>query len=110
MKQTILLADNNQGARERWARVLREAGYEVYLAKNPEEAREILDGEKIGLAILDLRLEQDTDEHDLSGVWLAKERAYRDIPKIILTAFQPRFGELRDVLGTLVDELPHAVA
>jgi len=110
MKNVIPLADNQSEDRTTWQRVLTNAGYEVRLAKNPEEAREILQSARIDMAIIDLRLIDDNDENDISGLVLAKERSYRHIPKIILTAFGVGYSDLREVLGPALDELPPTVA
>ncbi|HPO87485.1 MAG TPA: response regulator [Candidatus Hydrogenedentes bacterium] len=110
MKNVILLADNQPEDRTTWQRVLTNAGYEVRLAKNPEEAREMLQTARIDMAIIDLRLIDDNDANDISGLVLAKERAYRHIPKIILTAFGVGYGDLREALGLALDELPPTVA
>ena len=99
MRNTILFADNDQDSRISWERILRNAGYDVRLASGPEEARHVLHEMGVDVAVLDLRLVDDTDEHDISGLLIAKERAYRHIPKIILTAFQTGYRNLRETLG-----------
>lgn len=110
MRHVILLADNQEEDRVTWQRVLTNAGYDVRLARSPEEAHKLLQSTRIDLAIIDLRLVDDDDEKDVSGLILAKERAYRHIPKIILTAFDTGYSNLREVLGVAVDELPPTVA
>jgi CheY-like chemotaxis protein len=110
MKKNILLADNQIEDRVTWQRVLTNAGYDVRLAENPESAREILRNARIDMAIIDLRLIDDNDANDISGLILAKERIYRHIPKIILTAFEVGYSDLRELFGTVLDELPPTVA
>lgn len=110
MKKTILLADNQEEDRITWQRVLANAGYDVRLAQDPNEAHKVLQSVSIDLAIIDLRLVDDADPHDVSGLILAKEKSYRHIPKIILTAFDTGYSDLREALGALVDELPPTVA
>jgi CheY-like chemotaxis protein len=110
MDGIILFADNDPESRETWGRVLTNKGYDVRLARNPQEARDILQRMEVDVAILDLRLVDDTDENDVSGLLLAGEEIYRQVPKIILTAFQTGYKNLRDVLGPLVDGLPPAIA
>jgi CheY-like chemotaxis protein len=110
MKKTILLADNNEASRSSWGRVLTGAGYNVQLARNTSEAHNILQSMEVDIAVLDLRLENDDDENDISGLLLAKDEAYRNIPKIILTAFHAGYKNLRDVLGALVEDIPPAIA
>ena len=58
--------------------------------------------------IIDLRLQNDNDERDTAGLSLAKNEAYRAVPKIILTRF-PTFEYVRDALGPSLNGLPPAV-
>ena len=110
MKNTILLVDNDSEARELWERILSEAKYNVLLAGNPAEARQKLQEQRVNLAVIDLRLENDKNSHDISGLLLAKDKQFRHIPKIILTAFDAGYSDIRDMLGPVVDELPPTVA
>ena len=110
MRNVLLLADNNAEFRETWGKVLTNAGYDVRLASNPQQAQGILRDIRVDLAILDLRLMDDRNEMDLSGFDIATDKAFRHIPKIILTAFRISYENLRKVLGPTVDELPSAVA
>lgn len=109
MKQIILLADNNKKFREVWGKILTNAGYEVKSAANPQEVRIILISGGIDLAILDVRLEDDDDELDISGLNLATDSTFRHIPKIILTAHKPSPESIRKLRELSVDELPSAV-
>lgn len=79
----------------------------VIPAATPTEARRRLESGKIDLAILDIRLEDDDDERDVSGFILAREVA-RTVPKIILTGF-PSFEAAREALRPHLDGLPAAV-
>jgi CheY-like chemotaxis protein len=110
MKKIILLADNNAENRLTWQRILSNAGYDVKLAGNPEEARQMMSNTRLDLAILDLRLVDDNDGRDISGILIAKEQAFRHIPKIILTAYNTSYSDLRSVSGPVIDELPATVA
>lgn len=83
----VLIADNDLDFMEARAEFLEMNGYRVLKAYSPEEARELLDRELVHLAILDIRLTDDTDETDTSGLELAQELAYRTLPKIMLTGF-----------------------
>jgi hypothetical protein len=55
-------------------------------AFDPAEAKRILEQGNIDLAIIDIRLMDDNDEKDISGLVVAKETA-PSIPKIILIRF-----------------------
>src|SRR5580704_16074424 len=84
MNEIILLADNDLDFREARRALLEERGYRVVPASGPEEAKAILDSQLIDVAVLDLRLNDDSDPKDVSGLTLARTSS-RTIPKIILT-------------------------
>jgi DNA-binding response OmpR family regulator len=104
----ILFADNDTSFLETRAGFLSDAGYEILLAQSPAEAEQKLSQERVHLAVLDIRLENDLDERDLSGLVLAKKHDYRHIPKIILTRY-PTYENVREALGDTVNGLPPAV-
>lgn len=106
-RATILLADNDLDFLKTRAEFLEQEGYRVIPAKDPIEARRVLDQGGIDLAVLDIRLQDDDDEKDTSGLTLAKEVA-RSMPKIILTAF-PSVDAVREALRPQLDGLPAAV-
>lgn len=110
MKNIVLLADNNAEAREVWGEVLAKAGYEVKLAADPQEARAILRYTGVDVAILDPRLVDDSDEGDISGLEIATDRLFRNIPKIIFTAYPTSPETMRKALGLTAGDLPPALA
>jgi CheY-like chemotaxis protein len=110
MKQTLLFAENEATARDTWATVLSRAGFDVRRAANPQQARDILHSGEIDLAVLDLRLVDDDDPADFSGLEVATDRAFRHIPKILLTAYPVSYEQLRRAVGPAIDDLPSAVA
>lgn len=109
MKQkTILFVDNTANYLDVHARLLEEAGYRVYRAYSLAQAEEKLAIQHVHLIILDIRLEDDDDVEDISGLLLARQELYRPIPKIILTAY-PSIEMAREALGPRLDSLPPAV-
>jgi predicted nucleotide-binding protein len=82
----ILLADNDEEFLKGRIELLVAAGFVVREATNPKEARDHLNAGDIDLAILDIRLEDDGDDDDQSGLIVARE-AGPMIPKLILTGF-----------------------
>jgi CheY-like chemotaxis protein len=110
MKTALLLADNDPKFLESCKKVLARAGYEVTTASNPEQTRLLLRQRRIDLAILDVRLKAESEKTDLSGFEIAMDETFRNIPKVILTGFQPTPEDLRKALGAKVDDLPSAVA
>ena len=107
-KGIILLADNLAEARHSRQALLERAEYTVLLAANPQEARDILTHTHVDLAILDLRLENDHDEQDVSGLTLAQSTA-ASVPKILLTQF-PSLDSVRTALGRSATGGPAALA
>ena len=103
----ILFADDDPGFLKARAEFLGGKGYQVIPAATPVEARRILEQGQVDLAILDLRLTDDADEKDISGLVLAEGTAH-SIPKIILTQY-PTYEHLREALAPDLQDLPSAV-
>jgi CheY-like chemotaxis protein len=106
-KAVILFADNDPDFLETRTEFLQQQGYQVMPTTDADEARELLRQGKMDLAVLDIRLRDDDDERDTSGLTLAKEEA-RTTPKIILTNF-PSVDAVREALRPQLDGLPAAV-
>ncbi|MGA9349745.1 MAG: TIR domain-containing protein [Anaerolineae bacterium] len=106
-KGTILFADNDLHFLKTRAEFLEQEGYLVVPATNVTEARRKLEIGGIDLAIIDIRLEDDDDEKDTSGLVLARDVA-RSVPKIILTGF-PSYEYVREALRPQLDGLSAAV-
>lgn len=106
-RATILFADNNPDFLATRKEFLEQAGYTIVPATDPVEARRKLEVGGIDLAILDIRLMDDDDDRDISGLMVAKKIA-RNVPKIILTDF-PTYEYVRDSLRPQLDGLQVAV-
>jgi DNA-binding response OmpR family regulator len=106
-KITLLLADNDQDFLIISGEYLENAGYRVIQAHGREQAQRVLETTNVHLAILDLRLTDDADEKDRSGLILA-ETVARQVPKIILTKF-PTYQDVVKALKLDVHQLPPAV-
>lgn len=112
MQEIILFMDNNPRFLEVQSRLLEQLGYKVLRALTLAEAEEKLTKERIHLAIFDIRMEDEDDGQDISGLLLAQNKAFQPIPKIILTAHtdsRDTYKYARDVLGPTEDGLPPAV-
>jgi DNA-binding response OmpR family regulator len=83
----IILADNDVDFLDTRAEFLEREGYQVIKAFTLADAKKYLQEEWVPLAILDIRLENDDDEKDISGIMLLKSDATRSISKIVLTNF-----------------------
>jgi CheY-like chemotaxis protein len=106
-KATILFADNDPDFSKARVETLEAEGYHVLLATNPTEARRLLEQNGLDLAILDIRLLDDDDKKDTSGLTIAKEVAPA-VPKIIMTNF-PSVNAVRDALKPQLGGLPPAI-
>jgi CheY-like chemotaxis protein len=100
-KTKILLVDNDLDFLETRREFLEKEGYSVTTALSHIEAKERLDRENADLAVIDVRLLNDDDEKDNSGLELAKE-ASRSLPVIILTGY-PSAQYMRQTLGPQLD-------
>jgi CheY-like chemotaxis protein len=107
-KTAVLVADNDVDFLETRAEFLEREGYHVVQAADFTQARRLLEQGGIGAAILDVRLENDDDDKDTSGLTLAEEVA-RSVPKIILTGY-PSVAAVRRALHSQPDGHPAAVA
>jgi DNA-binding NtrC family response regulator len=106
-KGTLLFADNDPLFLKTRSEFLEREGYRVIPAGDPATAQRWLESGEIDLAILDIRLRDDDDEKDPSGLVLAREVA-PSVPKIILTGF-PSVDAVRAVLRPGPGGLPPAV-
>jgi CheY-like chemotaxis protein len=106
MKRTILLADNDPMTREKWGKSLELEGYTVQLASTPLETRKKLESRKIDLAVLDIRLVDDDDPGDKSGVNIAADRTFLHIPKIMLSGYKLDYQAQRSVWEPVGGEPP----
>lgn len=108
MAKIILFMDNVQDFLEVQSKLLEQAGYHVLRAVTLEDAEKKLKEKRIHLAIFDIRMLDEDDEQDISGLLLAQKEEYRPVPKIILTAY-PSYEYVREALGLAPDGLPPAV-
>ena len=108
LKRVILFADNEPDFVDVRSEFLQDAGYRIVKAYTLEQARQRLAEEYVHLAILDIRMVDDDDENDTSGLTLAKDPKFRLVPKIILTGY-PTVQAVREALGPVAEGLPPAV-
>lgn len=106
-KATLLLADNAEDFLNERKEFLEEEDYLVLTATTPDAAWQTLRERHIDLAILDLRLKDNNDEKDFSGLVIAREVA-PSVPKIILTEF-PSVTAAREALSPAINGIPAAI-
>jgi DNA-binding NtrC family response regulator len=85
-KIKILFADNDAEFLRTRKEILEAESYEVISASSPEEATALLQDATVDLAVVDLRLRDDKDEADISGLALITSAAPH-VPKILMTAY-----------------------
>jgi len=84
----ILIADNDPDFLETRREFLEKEGYVVVTASSPTEAQKKLQQESgVDLAIVDVRLLNDDDEKDISGLEFAKSVG-GTVPVIVLTGYR----------------------
>jgi len=105
---SILIADNDIDFLANRAEYLEDEGYQVHSASSLRQAHQLLAEACIDLAILDIRMVDDYDEKDTSGLTLARDPRYRLVPKLILTDY-PTYEAVREVLRTRPDGKTPAV-
>jgi DNA-binding NtrC family response regulator len=93
----IFLADNDVDFLDTRAEFLGREGYQVIKALTLADAKKYLQEEWVPLAILDIRLENDDDEKDISGIMLLKADFMHSISKIVLTNF-PDVSLIRELV------------
>lgn len=105
--EKILLVENDPGYRDSVREFLEYHGYEVLVASDPDSAKAMMESDAPSRAVIDIRLLDNTDEKDESGLTLAKETD-PSIPKIIMTDF-PTYQAAREALKPSFNGLPAAV-
>jgi len=81
----ILFVDNDPDFLNTRAEFLKREGYEIFKALTISEAAWFLENANIHLAIVDVRMQDDDDERDVSGLSLVTQEVYRSVHRIILT-------------------------
>lgn len=108
MKPVLLIADNNDNYLTEATHAFEAAGYHVLGASSPQQARNVLEQGQVDLAILDVRLADDSDM-DVTGLEIALDRAFLKVPKIMLTQYGANVQTLAKVLGLAPEKLPYAL-
>jgi len=86
-RKKILLADNSIEYRRFVTQFLESEGYGVTEAESSKGAQEKLESQGFDLLLVNLRMNDDFDLDDISGLEIAKFASERGIPCILLTAF-----------------------
>lgn len=94
---TVLVVENDVDLARTTQEFLELEGYNVLVAVTLDNARTLVTRNQFDLVILGLRLVNNMDPEDLSGLTLAQEPLFKNIPKILWSAF-PTHNIVRDAL------------
>ncbi len=86
-QKRILLADNSKDYHRSLKGLLELENFAVEIAVSVQQALEILKSTDFDLIIVDLRLTDDEDQYDISGLEVAKEAQSLSIPCIFVSGF-----------------------
>lgn len=86
-KIRALVVDNDSSYRESLRSLLEMEGFSVLEAPSFHEALERVDFAYIDVALIDLRLKDDHNDRDFSGLEVAEALGKKEIPCIIITGF-----------------------
>jgi DNA-binding NtrC family response regulator len=87
-RATILIADNDPTFLRDLRQVLEDEGYRVITETNTIEIRRRVEEGNVDLVLTDIRLRDDDDDKDRSGLKLAREIA-PSVPVILVTRYLP---------------------
>lgn len=92
------MVDNHPEFLATRSELVEAAGFKVLAAHTPEEARTLVNNKNnhIDLAVIDLRLHNDDDPDDITGLFLAKE-----LHSLILVIMQTDFASVATVQAAL---------
>lgn len=108
MEKCVLFVDNNEDFLDSRSELLTRSGFRVLKATSIEQANHKLRDYRVHIMIIDVRLRDDSDERDISGLDLAKQMKYQSIPKIILTRY-PSYEYVRKAMAPSEDGPPPAI-
>jgi DNA-binding response OmpR family regulator len=86
-RRNLLLADNSPDYRHSLRGFLELENYRVEEAESVAEAKRKIQAMPLDIALIDLRLTDDLDNDDISGLEVAKAAVEEGIPCLMITAF-----------------------
>ena len=103
-RRTVLIVENRPATLETNRRLFEREGYRVITATGPAHAKERAEKEVIHLAVIDVRLLNDQDQDDFSGLYLAAA-LHPSICKVITTA--QRYADLASLYDRVFSRDEH---
>jgi DNA-binding NarL/FixJ family response regulator len=101
------VVDNDEHFLKQTRRGFELRGYYVLHATGADEAKRLLAQERVHIAIIDIRLKDDTDEYDKSGLELAMA-VDQMIGKVIITAYEVTLDDVHRMFGSDATEIQPA--
>lgn len=98
---SVLLADDEKTIRDLFSKILREAGYDVLLAKDGMEAVELARRQQIDIALLDIKMPKTDGVEALKNI----KEIDKDIEIILVTGFASLDSAIEAVKGDACDYL-----
>jgi CheY-like chemotaxis protein len=83
----VLVLENEQNFRDTLCEHLKASGYLPKIAMTPEETSALLTRYHFLGAVIDVRMKDEKDSHDWSGLYQARHIAESKVPVIILSAY-----------------------
>ena len=98
MKHSILIVEDDSFTQEFYKYFFSRAGYKINITEDIEIFFNILENEKIDVIILDINLKNSFyKDKKIDGLQIAQiikeNENYKNIPVLIITAFQNKFGK-----------------
>ncbi len=107
-QKSILFVENQPDKIQAIVWLLRDRGYAVEVISDLTEAREALKVRWRHLVVVDVRMIDDQDDHDFSGLHLVTEELDPALRKFVLTSY-PTYETATKVLRHFPGQLPPAV-
>lgn len=106
----ILLVDNHSEYLDVMAEFLHRRGYQPYCAKTLQEATDHMLNRRLDLAIVDVRMTDNDDDKDSSGLrFIEKWYQIGHTPFIVISTYEPMFEYVRNILKTQPGKRPPAL-
>jgi len=109
MKYSVLVVEDDSFTQEFYRYFFSRSGYLINITEDIDELFRRLDNEKIDVVILDINLKNSFyKEKKIDGLQIAeiikKNEKYKNIPILIITAFQNKFGKTQTASYDIADD------
>jgi len=95
MKKTVLIIENDEKYLATVSEILEENDYRVLKASSIKEAERLLEKDYFHLILSDIRMKDDDNPDDYSGIKLMSEKKYKHTLKIFMTSYEEYENSVR---------------